>query len=453
MQKKSRLNKLKIIIFVFIFFFSFVKKINHSEFPTYRVVIDPGHGGLSISPRKIHGDRFDSISGKYLSNYQAGARYKNVEERIVTYSIAEKVKKILDLTEDERSFNTFKTKILKKISDENPNRVIIKTILSREKSLDSNWENIQDPNSGYRLFDFVDNDGNVIPGRISFINSCKPHLVVSLHCDLQAPAYYRGINPVIAAPYSLLHHGLGYLKGDIKNRNFYFNSPYRDWFTESIRRTGFKWFLKDVSVYFTGFSVDNKCRVQSDKFTGYRYNMVTWQYRDKDDWETVARNHPAGTQYAIKTKDFLIAGKFWAREQTKYEQYRRDNGPSGFGGDNLYASQEIIKFILFSLYQSGDYHNSQQLGKPYISVWSLPILVNAVTAYIELGYLKRKRDRFLLTKKQEEIAEGIAAGIYSLFAGLEPRKSKFKYSPEGEMLDIGKYKLPSGISYFDIVTP
>ncbi len=402
-------------------------------------------------PKKKHGDRYDSISNQYLSHYMTGTTYGKLEERIITYNIAYKVKNILDLTLKEGDFNKFKEILNKFSKDNNPARIILQVNLSRGDSLNKTGVDDEDPNADYRHFDFIDRTGNESPGRISFINSYKPHLVVSLHCDFQAPVFYRGINPVISAPYSILYNGLKFLKGGEKSRDFYFKSRYLDWFTESNSRTGFKWFLKDVSVYFTSFPVDNKLK-NGGKFLGYTYNMVSWKYKDDKGWEDDARNHLANTQYAIKAADFSPQGKFWDREQSLYETYRRDGGIEGFGGDNLYASSEIIRYILLSLYRSDSRFAGLKLGKPYISVWSLPILVNAISAYIELGYLKNKRDRFYLTEKQDEIAEGIAAGIYSLFAGLRPNDSKFKYMPYGKSIDFDKYKLPSGESYFDIVT-
>ena len=443
-------NNYKLIILISFIFLFFFKEINKAEFPVYRVILDAGHGGFSLAPKEKHGDRYDSISNKYLSDYHAGTYLGTHEERIITYNIAAKVKDILDLTADESNFNKLK-EILKKYSNDNPARIIFEVKLSRIKSLSLKEINNDDPNAEYRLFDFIDRTGNKKHGRISVINSYKPHLVVSLHCDSMAPIYYRGINPVITAPYSLLYNGLSYLKGDDK-KAFFFKSAYTDWFAESVKRTGFRWFLKDSSVYFTGYPVNNNGKTEN-KFTGYIYNMVKWQYNDAPGWENTARNHPKNTQYAIDPKDFIPEGKFWEREKSIYESYRRDGGPEGFGGDNLYASTEIIRYLLFSLYQSGNNHPNQKLGKPYISVWSLPILVNAITAYIELGYLRRDRDRFILTKKQNEIAEGIAVGIYSLFAGLTLKSEKYKYLPNGKNIDLKKYMLPTGQSYFDIVNP
>ena len=451
MQSIYNLNRIFIFILILFFIFFSPADVKKHEFPIYRVVLDPGHGGFSLYPKIKHGDRYDSISKTYLSYYAAGTAYGNIEEQELTCSIASKVKEILDLTLQDSSFVKF-SEIVKNITGETPERIIIRANLSREKSVDIETIKSDDPNADYRLYDFVDNKGSEIPGRISIINSFKPQLVVSLHCDYQAPLFFRGINPVIAAPYSLLHTGLNYLKGVEKKRDYFFKSSYADWFTESVRRTGYKWFLKDVSAYFTGFSVSNKLKVKDD-FSGYIYNMVSWRYKDGTGWENIAKDHPQNTQYADNPGDFIPKGKFWEREQSKYESFRREGGTEGFGGDNLYASSEIIRYILLSFKNSDSLYPGQKLGKPYISVWSLPILVNAVSAYIELGYLKNRRDRYVLVNKQEEIAEGIATGIYSLFAGIKMKNVHFENLPYGKRIDLEKYKLPSGKSYFDMVVP
>jgi len=80
------------------------------------------------------------------------------------------------------------------------------------------------------------------------------------------------------------------------------------------------------------------------------------------------------------------------------------------------------------------------------------MLVNAISAYIELGYLNRKWDREMLLNRQDQIAEGVAVGVYSLFAGLENVKGNFKSKPSGKSIDLERYNITQEKSYFDIVT-
>ena len=58
----------------------------------------------------------------------------------------------------------------------------------------------------------------------------------------------------------------------------------------------------------------------------------------------------------------------------------------------------------------------------------------------------------MLINRQDEIAEGVAVGIYSLLAGVGEVKGDFRYKPAGEKIDLQKYNMPDGRSYFDIVT-
>lgn len=452
---RNLIKKIKYIITITIISLSTFSTITvHDKvFPTYRIIIDPGHGGICKSPYKIHGDRFDKISRKYLDYYNEGASYKGLKEHIIVYNIAIRVKKILDLCSSNGDYEKF-LKILKKFSDDYPSRVTIISKISRGNS--GNRKEIlkrDDINAEFRLFDFPDKNGLIQPGRISKINFFKPHLTVSLHCASWASRYFKGINPVIIPPYSFLYKGLLYLKGIEKNKRFFFDSAYRNWFVESEKRNVFSWFLNDVSVYFTGYTLNNNGKINLKQFRGYKYNMISWAYRDPPDWENSARNHTLNSHYASSFPGFVADGKFWEREQTKFEEYKRGAGEEGFGGDNLYASSEIIRYILFSLNIKKPYKKLQKLGKPYISVWSLPLLVNAINAYIELGYFNLWRDRYLLTKKMDLIAEGIAVGIYSLLTGLKPKNKKFKYIPKGKKIDLKKYLITDDVSYFDICTP
>ncbi len=344
-------------------------------------------------------------------------------------------------------------KLIKKYGYKVNQRIIIKSILSRPDS--RNHAEIKkkvDPNAKFRLFDFVDDKKGAQFGRISKINQFKPHLVVSLHCDLNAPIDNRGISAIICPPYNLLKKGKDFLKNRKMKIDFFRKSPYPElWFIESRRRSSFKWFISDTMLYFTGYKLRNNYRIDKRFFKGYKYNMVSWKYKDDSGWEKLAAKHHANTQYSLSLKDYKEKGKFWERERSIFEKYRRKGGVEGYGGDNCYASQELIRYILTSLKINYKSHSVQRPGHPYVSIWSLPLYVNAVTAFIELGYLRSKKYRFLLTKKQNEIAEGIAVGIYSLYSGIK-LKVKYKYAPHGKRIDFGKYKLKNNQSYFDIMS-
>ncbi len=434
-----------------LFIILYPTRVLRQEFPTFRVVIDPGHGGVGRNPMSIHGDRYDAISGKYLDSFKYGAALGKLREHEIAYDIAIKVEKYLRYLSPGAPHNKF-YEILEKYSDEPPSNIDVLTYLSRDKSIaEEKADSLDDPNGPFRLFDYPDRDGGISPGRLSRINAVRPHLVVSLHMAESGPRDYAGINPVITPAHDLLRNGLLYLKGDSSRKKIYKNSSYRDWFVESDTRSEFDWFLNDASLYFTGYPLRKNLEIDRSGFKGYRYNMVRWAYSDIQGWQYPARYHLPATKYSTSFKDFVPSGKFWDRERSKYESFRRDGGPEGYGGDNAYASYEIVRYMLYSLALHGNDYRTQKPGKSYMSVWIVPLHVNAVSAFLELGYLNRPRDRYLLTRKQEELAEGIAVGIYSLLSGLRVKDKKYRYAPRGKKLNLDKYRTGGEESYFDAV--
>ncbi len=435
---------------VVVFLFLFVEQTGINKFTVYRVVLDPGHGGVTTE-KKSDGDRFDLISNAYLSSFNSGATYKKLKEEQIAYDISLKVKKILKNCSDPLNFYKF-SKIAKKYTNDNIRSIRINLKMSRERSLtEENFLNSEDPNGKFRLFDYYDGAGSKTKGRISKINDFKPHMVVSIHMAHSAPREYKGLSPVLVAPFRLLNNGLSYMRGSNQNRDFFYNSKLKHWFIETTRRTAFNWMINDTSLYFTGYPLNSDGSIKLNKFRGYRYNMVTWNYADDKGWQNKAILHKENSKYSMDFKNISSTGKFWDRERSKFESYRRDYGEEGFGGDNSYASYEIIRYILYSLKIDGKKFNKVTLGKPYVSVWSMPLLVNAINPYIELGYFNRKKDRYMLTKKQDEVAEGIAMGIYSLLTGINIKSNNISYKPKGKKLDFNKYRIDNKSTYFDEV--
>jgi hypothetical protein len=106
---------------------------NHNEFSEYRVVIDPGHGGIYQEPVEKYGDRYDTISGKYKEVFREGTVYRGIEEHVIMYQIGAKVQVLLQMTESDAGFSEF-SKILEKYTSKRPARVIIRSYLSRPES-------------------------------------------------------------------------------------------------------------------------------------------------------------------------------------------------------------------------------------------------------------------------------------------------------------------------------
>jgi len=425
-------------------------QINEFEFPVFRVIIDPGHGGVGRRPIEKHGDRYDSISGKYLDLFKEGASLRGLYERDIVYNIAKKTEKYLELCKPGGDNYAF-YQLIRQYTDEDPDRINIVTYSSRKKSItEEQADTMQDPNAEYRLFDYPGPDGNIQQGRLSTMNQIKPHMIVSLHLAEYGPNDYHGISPVIAVPYSLLYKGFRYLKGDRWIKSDMERAIIDNWFCEDSYRSSFQWFLNDVSLYFTSFPLKKNLSASND-FKGYRYNMINWKYKDFNGWEYVAKSHPVNTRYAKDINEFVPDGKFWVREQSVYEKYRREGGTEGFGGDNAYASYEIIRYILYTLYNRSNRQIRQKAGKSYNNVWIVPLHVNAINVFLELGYLRRSKDRYIMIHKQDEIAQGIAVGIYSLFAGLKMKNEDFNYLPRGKKIDLEKYQMSDEKTYFDNV--
>ena len=450
--KKMRNKRIFILFILTLVAFIPDNNIQENEFPLFRVVIDPGHGGVFLDNRNIHGDKFDMITAKYLNDFAPGAEYKGIYEKEVVYSIALKTINLLSYCSKEGNFEEFK-KILKKYTDSSIKKIYIQTIISRRESITKN-EAIKsvDPNADYRLYDFPGPDGDMVKGRISKMNDFKPHLVVSLHLAASAPSDYLGMNGIIAPPYNVLKKGLLRLQSNETERTLNDNDILRSWFRISDKVSARYVFFEDSAQYFTSFGITKNYKTDYNDFNGYKYNMVTWRYSDKPLWDLEAEKHPSNTRYASDFNSFREEGSFWEREKSVFEEYRRGTGFNDFGGDNYHATYEIIKYILLSVKESGVSHKDKVPGKPFISTWSVPMLVNAISAYIELGYLDRKWDRDILLSRQDQIAEGVAVGIYSLLAGVDNVKGKFKSKPSGKSIDLERYKITPEKSYFDIVT-
>jgi len=448
MRKKS------VFILLILTLLAFIpdRNIVDNEFPLFRVVVDPGHGGIFINDKKKHGDKFDLVKAEYLDYFAEGANYKGIYERDVVYKIALKTIKLLSYCSKSGDFEKFE-KILKKYTDGTIKKIYIETIISRGESVsDEKIKKSSDPNADYRLYDFPAPDGKMIKGRISKINEYKPHLVVSLHLAKSAPPEYKGMNGIIVPPYNVLKKGLLRLQSEDTGRSLNDNGILKSWFKESDLISSKFAFFKDSAQYFTGYGIKKNYRSALSDYKGYKYNMVDWKYRDKPLWDIDAEKHPANSRYSSDYNSFREEGSFWEREKDIYEEYRRGTGFKDFGGDNYMATYEIIKYVLFSLNESGVSNKDKIPGRPFISTWSIPLLVNAISAYIELGYLDRKWDRGVLLHRQDEIAEGVAVGVYSLLSGVENIKGKFKHKPTGKAIDLNRYNITKDKSYFDIVT-
>lgn len=435
---------------------------------SFSVVIDPGHGGKYEPARNESGDHWDPFSKTFLLPYNFGASANGLFEHEWTLQTAKKVKELLALTQTEEGFKVF-AQILKKYDPSNQKGfkwVKISCDLTREYSHDNDPDaGTSNINKKYRLFDSPESFAGGKPseklalGRISYINQKSPDLVVCIHNNSSPSKNARGYSAVIAPHFKFFSNVNSAIAIDpaqpvknggasinIKDHNSFgkVQSIVLDTF-KTINNINVKTMVSDTATYFTGF------RAFTNKFIGLRYLMVTWRYN----------THSALSSFVL----------FFMRENSIYEQYKRAGGPEGHGGDNFYSSEELIRFIRYSLWNEykqnpsmfcqkiGDrYPDSvkpdELLGKhgdPFISDWAIPLYVNAITAFIEVGYISNAKDRKLLKGRQEMVAEGIAVGIYSLFAGFKPSVDPAIEMPKGAPIDFEKYgRDKNSNGYFNI---
>jgi hypothetical protein len=426
--------------------------------PAYKIVIDPGHGGTNQKPTERYGDKFDTISGKYLEPYKPGAGFQGREEREIVLELALELQKILDLTRTNSGFKEFQ-KIASHYTKSPILPVRFESVLTRKDNFtDHNFSEEDDKNALYRMYDYIHpKTGEKVLGRLSIINSEKPELVVSLHLNPSYPGHEGGMAAVIAPPYRVFQQ-LRLISNGKLNESVFYKSPFRNWLKFKGDWNHLENAIADTWIYFHGYWPDQSGKnTDLTRFSGYRHNMVTWRYADSEGWEKQAVTGGRG-QYAKNHSDYIARGKFWNRERGLGERFRRDRGPEGFGGDNLYASNELLRFVHFGLsnrIREQD-NNPPKLGPiqpPYISTYSLPTYTNAIVAFLEIGYIDNERDMKYIIGEKRIVAESLAVGIYSLFMGTKTiKKSEIPYTPKGKKIGIEKYQKLEGKNYFKIVT-
>jgi len=222
------------------------------------------------------------------------------------------------------------------------------------------------------------------------------------------------------------------------------------WLIKNNNSNSFESFVNDVALYFTSYQLKlPDFEYNPFDFKGFKQNMVKWSYSDFPSWKKEAI---AGKgSYSKKLDKFSPDTRFWKREMSVYENFKRDGGEEGFGGDNHFATMEIIRFMLASLELRG-MKNYVYAKDPYYSCWLNPILLNAINAYIEIGYLTSYKFRKILTEETDALAEAVAVASYSLLA--ETRVINipdFDNKPRYKKINLQKYDIDNK-SYFDLVS-
>jgi len=386
-------------------------------------------------------------------------RYGQLRESALMFSLARKVKWYLDLSRSAETWPRF-AEILKAFSVQARfEPIAFDSTLSRTTNYSGKGEPISDlvTNAPYRLYDYPDRRGKIQEGRISFINRQKPYLVLSLHLNPAGKGHPGGMAAVLSPGYRTFETlRLITLKKKPRSAFFALKGWQKGWLGSDPGFDKVDSALGDAWVYFHGFRSNKGATAPlMDKNRGIRQNFFTWRYQDPPGWEETARTYPPG-QYALKYEDWKPEGKFWEREQSKAEKWRREDGPAGFGGDNHYASDELMRYIQYGVrLQVPSRRGEDAVHKridPFVSAYTLPIYSNAIVAFLEVGHLNRTLDREVIIGQEDAVARSLAVGVYSLFSGLKLKKGYGTDRPRGKKLDFAKYeKLPEG-NYFQIVT-
>ncbi|MCR1794218.1 N-acetylmuramoyl-L-alanine amidase [Leptospira sp. id769339] len=446
------IRKILLISFLLIFSFS-VSSQETIPKRTYNIVIDPGHGGLDLKPKEEHGDKYDPISNKYLEPYKAGAQTKSRRESEVVLALAKEVKEILDLTKTPEGFETFRSHAKKFTNDTLP-WIRIDSDLTREETAKEEADLTSDPNAFYRLYDYPDKKtGKIKPGRISRINAARPYLVLSLHLNPSWRGHPGGMAAVLSPSYRTFYNLRKISEG--KSSKSFEEGPWSEWMRFKMEWSRLENAVADAWIYFNGYW-PNKSGKKTDlsNFEGYRQNMVTWKYADPPGWiDKAVLNGPG--PYAKEHSEYSAKGKFWDRERAEPELWRREDGAEGFGGDNHYAAAELMRFLQYGLRtfpsQEEELSNPGPINKPYISTYSLPTFINAISAYLEIGYIDKEKDMKILTQRKKDTAISLAVGIYSLFHGIKIKSADLPYVPKGKKIDWARYENLKEGNYFRVV--
>ena len=422
------------------------------------VVLDPGHGGKNIPPYQTYGDKYNPLAEEYVDYFREGTSSRGLYESEEVYSIALMVKKILALTGSDRGRELFH-RILKKYTADPPfPEDILEVKISRPSGYrDVYFENREDINAPFRMFDYPHiRTGQIMPGRLSRINALNPDLVVSIHLNGGASPKGGEMGAVITPSYHTFAMALDYVKGNDADRKRiqkqFYQGPYKNWITSCNLKGNFSNFLCDAWIYFTGYwSLQNGLKADSSVFRGYRHNMLTWKYADPDGWVEQALQHPGNTPYASDLKYFKPESAFWTREKSEAERFKREGGLEGYGGDNLYAGNEILRFVRKGLLINNiDTPQSlPELKPPYLSTSTVPTYLNAINADLELGFGQSKSDYNRILNHKKVYAESIAVGIYSLFRPVKAGNAGIPDMPKGEAIEWQKYHDYHGSNYFE----
>lgn len=440
--------------------------------PEFRIYLDPGHGGRPERASRVGGAHWDPLQGKFLNVYRFGAEFREaggvvVSEQAQVLRLAKLVRERLEWTHTEAGWKRFEG-LLSRFGGVLPpfHRLRFQVRLSRENDYETHpsattKNGRRRVNKYFRIFDSPDQyphkpGAPLRPGRLSESAAFSPHLQVSMHIDGSVDPKARGMSALFVPSPADFELGRKIILGKIQGTQVP-KVPkllQRYWSYRGPERSKLGWLLNDTWTYFTGYGATSSCKgPDAGSFIGQRWQHVAWAYADAV--EAQPRTTLAGS----------FGGPFFEREASPYEAARRAQGPEEVGGDNLYAGQELLRYIRMAWWK---HHQGgakawdagltpkgllPPLEKPTGADWAMPLFTNAVAPYLELGQLWNAKDRFLLTEWLEPAADGLAVGLYSLAAGFQVPPAEDVEAPRGLPIDWERYRMPDGKSYFEASHP
>ncbi|MBN1899022.1 MAG: hypothetical protein JW827_09610 [Spirochaetes bacterium] len=392
------------------------------------VAFNPPDGGKPARASKTDGDYYNEVTSVFTENIEKGSVYGNLSEYKLIATLYQKTANILNDTLTVSGWKSFE-KILKKYSKKKKQfeKVAFESFITKPhpyRFYEQKGE--KDVNRYFRLMDSPSE--NILKkynnGILSHLFSMKPDIIINF--DLGENYRLFSINMPSFKFFDYIR------KKYIRSGQLNFSDlgkPYRsiakNWRGDNEKEK-INNLLHDMKLYFTGYS--------GNRFLGLGYNMIDWDFRDSSGWFKNFNDKEDNPHYQTDLKKWQAQGKFWERETMKVELKRRQ-GKRYPGGDNQYASAEIIKYIRNIL--NGKEISLQRSG-PVFQYDEIDLYTTGIVINVHLGSLNNENIRSLLTTHSDALAEAICVSLYSLTMGydLHPVKKNISDLPSGDPIDF-----------------
>ncbi len=440
-QQKSKAYLIIIAVFIIVFIIytaGFIWRV-YNKTPRYMLIINPAHGGKKALSSELDGDRFNPLQNVYTKNYDEGLIVKNKSEYKILLELSKKIRNKLEYAKGYLGWGKFR-KILQKYGQSKDYKPVIFDVrLTKENDYHYYLrKGKKDINKYFRLFDFPSKGLNKKEGKgiLSLINKHNPDIVLNFDFNYQGKMD-KELFSINVPDFEFFN----YIKKKLLSKKMNFNK-HNDiiscWYGMSKGEKK-KNLIKDTWIYFTGIMPDETLFNPSKKFFGHGYNLLHWKYCDKD-YLNKYKNKEENSEYNNHLSDFRPLRKFWKREKFDVEKYRRVCGDYDCG-DNMYVSEEIIKYIIAVLTLNKDENVKKLVKKPPVYSYNEGSLyVNSIVININLGSLFDEYTRTVFSEKLDQVADAVCIGLYSICRGYDLKEFKnLSIKPEGKPIDFMKY--------------